>query len=214
MQRKYYPINIDITDRRCLVVGGGRVGERKILSLLECGARVTAISKKFTPAIEKLIFDSVIEGHQREFADGDIDGAFLVYCATNDRDLNERVYRLSTGAGCLVNVVDVPDICNFIVPAVIRRGPLCVAISTSGAAPALAKKIKRDIEGMIPERYEEYIDFLSEKRLEIKKTIGAIEVRQAIFEEMIGSGIQDAILAGDHDRAGAVYREILKKFLS
>ncbi len=214
MTEKYYPINVDIAAKKCVVIGCGPIGERKINSLLECGARVLAISKKFTPAVEKLIFDNKIEGHQREFREDDLDEAFLVYCATNDRELNEIVYQIAAHNGSLVNVVDVPDICNFIVPAVIRRGPLCIAVSTSGAAPALAKKIKKDIARMIPKNYENYIDFLAEKRLEIKETIGDIEVRKSIFEEMIESTIEDHMLAGDREKAETAYREILKKFFA
>ncbi|HNY11490.1 MAG TPA: bifunctional precorrin-2 dehydrogenase/sirohydrochlorin ferrochelatase [Candidatus Wallbacteria bacterium] len=214
MTEKYYPININITEKKCVVVGCGSTGERKIISLLECGARVLAVSRKFTPAVEKLIFDNKIEGHQREFRPEDLDGAFLVYCATDDRELNELVYKIAEDNGSLVNIVDAPEICNFIVPAVIRRGPLCVAISTSGAAPSLAKKIKKDIEKMIPKNYEGYIDFLAEKRLEIKGTVGEIEVRKAIFEEMVGSAILEHMLAGEREKAETAYREILKKFFA
>jgi len=194
MSKKYYPVNIDVSGKRCLVVGGGPIGERKALSLLSCGARVTVVSKTLTPALESLAREGRIEALRRPFDHGDVEGAFLVFCATNDCALNRSVFELADKKSLLVNVVDEPVLCNFIVPAVVRKGPLLASVSTSAAAPAMAKKLKRVLELAFEDGYAPLLEFLSEKRKQIKASVEDIAARKKIFDALIGSELSDLFL--------------------
>jgi len=133
-QMKFYPISLDISNEKCVVVGGGDVAERKIIRLLECGARVVLVGKTITPGLRAMKDKETIEHVPDDYREEHIEGAFLVIGATDRNDVNERIYRDSRSRGILVNVVDEPARCNFIVPAIFRRKDLLIAISTGGKA--------------------------------------------------------------------------------
>jgi len=211
MTKRYYPINLDIDGRDCLVVGGGKVAERKVQSLIECGASVRVVSKSFTRAIEALAASGKISAAKRGFEEADIADAELVFCATNDRSVNERVFNSACARKRPVNVVDVPDLCSFIVPAVIKRGDLLVSVSTSGKIPALAKKLKRDLESLIPRGIEKFIDYLAEKRDELKKLVGEHDLRRDILAELIDSSAGEFFKPEKSDpaAANAIFERIL-----
>jgi len=220
--KSYYPINVDISGKKCVVIGGGPVGERKVFSLLECGALVTLVALTLTRALEELVSAARIKLERRSFLDSDIQGAFIVYCATNDGELNEKVFRLAQGRSMLVNVADNPQICNFIVPAIVRRGPLVASVSTSAAAPALAKKLKKILEGAFNENYAPALLFLQRKREIIKNKIIDIKNRASFFSELADSGIMPAILnAGSNvsdiakalDAAESRFDDLMKKYI-
>ena len=139
---EYYPIFMDIKGKPCVVIGGGRVAERKVLSLLNAGAKVCVVSPRLTDGIKKLVRERRVKVIKRAYKQGDIDSAFLAYSATDKREINREIFKEAKGKGILLNVVDVPDMCNFIVPSVVERGDLLIAISTSGKSPALAKRIR------------------------------------------------------------------------
>lgn len=211
MSKNYYPVNIDVSGKRCLVVGGGAVGERKALSLLSCGAFVTVVSKTITPALERLAREGRIEALKRLFEPGDADGAFLVFCATNDCELNRGVFELADKKSLLVNVVDEPALCNFIVPAVVRKGPLLASVSTSAAAPAMAKKLKRVLERSFEDGYAPLLEFLSQKRKQIKSAVEDIAMRKRIFDALIDSPLPDLFLKSNVSSAGDFDFEDYKK---
>lgn len=193
----YYPINIDLEGVNCLVVGGGTVAERKVLALLEAGAKVKVVSPDLTRALNQLKEASRLEYVKRVYRAGDLEGARLVISATSDAAVNGAVSKEAKGAHLLINVVDAPDLCNFIVPSTVRRGDLTIAISTSAAAPALAKKIRRDLEDLFDEAYSDYLAILSEARTAIKKRYGAESERAKAWERIVDLDIADLLKKGD-----------------
>ncbi|HBC76355.1 MAG: hypothetical protein A2008_00445 [Candidatus Wallbacteria bacterium GWC2_49_35] len=195
MGKKYYPVNIDVFGKKCLVVGGGAVGERKVRSLLDCGALVTLVSKSFTAGLERLAGEGKIHAEMRGFEEGDVEGAFLVYCATDDGELNRRVFETAEKKSLLVNVVDQPVLCNFIVPAIVRKGSLLASVSTSAAAPALAKKLKALLAAAFDDGYAPLLEFLAEKRKTVKTLTDDIASRRKIFDGLIESPLSKLFAA-------------------
>ncbi|MBI4593484.1 MAG: bifunctional precorrin-2 dehydrogenase/sirohydrochlorin ferrochelatase, partial [Candidatus Rokubacteria bacterium] len=142
----YFPAFLDLRGRRCLVVGGGAVGERKARALLACGARVTVVSPAITPGLVELVESERITYRPRQFLRSDVRDAILVVAATGILDVDDAVAAAARRRGALVNVVDRPDRCDFIVPSVLRRGQLQIAVSTGGRSPALAREIRTRLE--------------------------------------------------------------------
>jgi siroheme synthase-like protein len=161
---KYYPAFISLTGRDCLVIGGGTVAQRKIETLLECQARVRVISPQVVSRVAELAAAGSIELVDRGYAEGDLDGAFLVVSATNDAAVNQQVSLEAARRGQLINVVDDPDHSNFIVPATLNRGDITIAVSTAGTSPALARRIKHDIEESIGAEYADVAKLVGEVR--------------------------------------------------
>lgn len=164
----YYPIFLNLKGKKAVVIGGGKVAERKILTLLKTGADVTVISPEITNRIERERIKSRIKHICRYYRKDDLKDAFLVIAATDSPDINEQV---SQHAPCLVNVVDTPKLCNFIVPSVIQRGPLTIAVSTSGISPALSRLIRKELEQMYGPEFSEYLKSLRSIRTEAIKII-------------------------------------------
>jgi precorrin-2 dehydrogenase / sirohydrochlorin ferrochelatase len=159
-----FPMFIKLEDRQCLVVGAGRVGEPKIAGLLETGTQVRVIALEATPTVREWADAGKIELELRAFSSADLDGAFLVVVATTSRSLNERVYYEAQRRGVLCNVVDVPDLCDFFYPAVVRRGDLQIAISTAGQSPSLAQKIRQQLEQQFGPGYAAWVAELGATR--------------------------------------------------
>ena len=160
----YYPIVLKLEERPCLVVGGGVVAERKAVSLLEAGARVRVVAPRFTPRLEALGREGVVELVAREYQGQDLEGTALVISAASRREVNARVAREAGERGLLVNVVDSPQECSFIVPSVVRRGGLILAISTSGLSPALARYLREELEEEFGEEFGPLLELLAELR--------------------------------------------------
>jgi siroheme synthase-like protein len=171
--------------RNCLVVGGGDIGLEKVEGLLACGAAVTLIAPDAVSALEDYAREGSIQWERREFADADLDGRFLAIAATNDTDVNISVYDGAEARAMLVNVVDVPPLCNFILPAILRTGPLAIAISTAGASPALAKRIKREIAESFGDAYADLAILLNEARGWAKATLPTYQDRKEFFEGIV-----------------------------
>lgn len=159
-----FPMFIKLDGRQALVVGAGKVGEPKISGLLETGARVRVVALDSTPAVREWARAGKIELELRAFANDDLRGAFLVVVATNSRTLNERVYREAQRLGVLCNVVDVPDLCDFYYPSIVRRGDLQIAVSTAGQSPSLAQKIRQQLEKQFGPAYAAWVSELGETR--------------------------------------------------
>jgi precorrin-2 dehydrogenase / sirohydrochlorin ferrochelatase len=157
----YYPAFIDLENKKTVVVGGGKVAERKILGLLDTGAKVTVVSPGITERIEREKQKGRLRHICRGYGKSDLKEAFLVIAATDDRDINERVSRDAT---CLVNVVDVPKLCNFIVPSSMQRGPLTIAVSTGGVSPALARSLRKELEKIYGCEFSGYLKALQKIR--------------------------------------------------
>jgi siroheme synthase-like protein len=165
----YYPLFLDITDKRCVVVGGGAVALRKVNMLLDHGAKVQVISPEICADLEGLADQGIIMTQGREYQTGDLEGAFVAIAATNNNHTNEQVANEAVAQGVLINVVDVPQLSNFIVPSYIRRGDLTVAISTNGKSPALSRKIRTELEKTFGEEYAQLTSVVEEVRFELKQ---------------------------------------------
>ncbi|MEK3966609.1 precorrin-2 dehydrogenase/sirohydrochlorin ferrochelatase family protein [Paenibacillus sp. FSL H7-0323] len=181
---RYLPIMLDCEGQLCVVIGGGVVAERKVSGLLEAGAAVKVISPSLTDPLDSLAEKGLLIWMDRTYAPGDLRGAFLVYAATNDRAVNEEVARESRRLGIHVNVASHAEAGNFITPGVVRRGRLTVAVSTSGAGPLAATKIKNVLEKALDAAYEPYLDFVHAMRTRIKEKEPSAEVRGRLLRKL------------------------------
>ncbi len=172
---------IDVVGRPCVVVGGGRVGAEKAAGLLACGAAVTVVAPELDQAFSGLQVDWV----PRRYRKRDLKKAFLVMAATSVPAVNSRVFRDAQRRGKLCNVADVPELCNFILPAVHREGPIAVAVSTGGASPALAKRLRSQIAELVSPRHGELALELAAMRPEVKRRFPTYEERRDYFEELV-----------------------------
>jgi precorrin-2 dehydrogenase/sirohydrochlorin ferrochelatase len=206
---KYYPINVDITDKRCVVLGGGRVAQRKVESLLKCGGGVTVISPFLTPGLKELQSLGKIKNVCREYQSGDIEDAFVVFCATNDSNINAKAAEEAKRRGVLFNVVDMPQMCNFIVPSVVHREDLVITISTSGKSPALAKRLKKELETAYGEEYGLFLILMGAIREKLLKISSDSEVNRMTFYRLIDSDILDYIKEGKEEEVNRVLIDIL-----
>lgn len=197
---KLFPIYLNLSGKSCLIIGGGKVAERKVEDLLEYGPIIKLVSPQLEEKIETWAREGIIGLQQRPFKEDDLDGSYIVFAATDDNELNHRVARLCRQRGIMVNAVDDPPNCDFYVPSIIRRNSLALAISTGGKSPMLARKLRQDLENIIGHEYGEFVDILGEAREEIKKTIPDIEKRKKIFEAMVYSDILDLIKTGERDK--------------
>ena len=206
LETPFYIACLKLTGRRCLVVGGGEVGMEKIEGLLVCDASVVVIAPEVEPAVRELAEEGSIEWLPRPYAGAeDLEGTFMVIAATNDTDVNIAVYDDAERRAMLVNVVDVPPLCNFILPAIVRSGPLAIAISTAGASPALAKRIKNEIAALYGEDHARLAVILNQARGWAKRTLPTYQDRKVFFEgivngdpdpiELIRSGRESELLA-------------------
>jgi precorrin-2 dehydrogenase/sirohydrochlorin ferrochelatase len=164
----YYPAFLDLSGRRCVVFGGGRVALRKVMMLLEFGGRVEVVSPELCTEVRELEANQSIGVRQRGYRPEDLDGALLAIAATDDRATNEHIAAAARDRGVLINVVDVPGLCDFIVPAYLRRGDLTIAVSTSGTGPALARKVRMRLENEFCEEYTVLSRLVGEVRSGLK----------------------------------------------
>ena len=203
LETPFYIACLRLSGRKCLVVGGGSVGLEKIEGLLACDGDVVLVAPEACDEVRALADEGSITWERREFEPADLEGKFMAIAATDDTDVNIAVYDVAEERAMLVNVVDVPSLCNFILPAIVRTGPLAVAISTAGASPALAKRMKREISELFGESYAELAGILNEERLWAKQTLPTYQDRKAFFEgivngdpdpvELLRSGDDDAV---------------------
>ncbi len=186
---QYYPVNLNIYQRKCLVVGGGGVASRKVNTLLACGAEVTVISPDVCEAVASLAASGRIELMRRHYRDGDVNGYFLVIGATSDMSVNRRISADAEQQNMLCNIADVPEICNFILPAVVRRGDLVIAVSTSGQSPAFAKQLRKDLEAAFGEEYARFLELMGAIRKRLLCEQHAPEEHKSLFEALINRGL-------------------------
>jgi len=196
----FYIACLKLTGRRCLVVGAGDIGLEKVEGLLACDADVTVVAPEAHPAIAELASEGSVTWMRREFGQGDLEGCLIAIAATDDTDVNISVYDAAERRAMLVNVVDVPPLCNFILPAIVRTGPLAVAISTAGASPALAKRMKREISEMFGEPYADLAVLLNDVRGWAKSTLPTYRDRKLFFESIVNGEPDPIVLLRNGDR--------------
>ncbi len=211
---QYYPVLLSLTGKRCVVVGGGKVAERKVGSLLDAGAGVVVISPQLIPQLQALEKERRIQWLARAYRPGDLAGkpqetTALVISATPDAAVNEQVAEEANHLGIPVNVVDKPELCSFIVPSSITRGELQISISTGGRSPALAKKLRRDLEKIIGHEYAEYLELLGEVRERVLLLVPEQSRRRQIFQELVCSDILQLIKDKQPDRITELLRRII-----
>jgi precorrin-2 dehydrogenase/sirohydrochlorin ferrochelatase len=185
LETPLYIACLRLKGRRCVVVGGGEVGLEKVEGLLACDADVTLVAPRAIEPLQELASERSIRWEQREYRADDLEGTFIVIAATSDTDANIRVYEDAERRAMLVNVVDVPPLCNFILPAIVRTGPLAIAISTAGASPALAKRMKREISDMFGTEYARLAEILNDARGWAKGTLPTYQDRKVFFESIV-----------------------------
>ncbi|MGZ5335760.1 MAG: precorrin-2 dehydrogenase/sirohydrochlorin ferrochelatase family protein [Solirubrobacterales bacterium] len=197
-----------LSGRRCVVVGGGEIGLEKVEGLLACSGEVTLIAPEANAELRDLADEGSIRWERRAYEPADIEGTFIVIAATDDTDVNIGIYEDAERRAMLVNVVDVPPLCNFILPAIVRQGSMAIAISTQGASPALAKRMKREISEQFGPAYAELAVILNEVRGWAKGTLPTYNDRRDFFEEIV-NGDPDPVELIREGRTGEV-REIIE----
>jgi precorrin-2 dehydrogenase / sirohydrochlorin ferrochelatase len=197
--RPYYPAILDLAGRTALVVGAGKVGEGKIRGLLGADAQVRVVSLEATAQVRRWADEDRIELHLRGYQQSDLDGCFLVIAATERNDTNVKVFEHAEARRMLCNVVDVPHLCNFILPSIMRRGDLAIAVSTAGASPALARRIRLAIQQCYGDEYAVAMELLGSLRAELKERYPGPPDRKVLFERIVYSDFLDMVRAGDVD---------------
>lgn len=194
---RYYPVFLDIKNRPCLVVGGGPVAERKVLGLLSAGALVTVVSPRLTKNLDGLAKKGRIEHQKGRFTPTVLKGFFLVIAATDSKSVNAAVWTEAENLGIPVNVVDDPAHCSFIMPSVVDRGALTIAISTSGKSPFLARRLREELEKIIGTEYETLVEILGAVRKKLLKTGLNRDKKESIIKDLVGSPLPGLIRAKD-----------------
>ena len=193
---RYYPIYLDIRDKHCVVIGGGEVAERKVFSLLNAGAKVTVVSPAVTAVLKGISEAGRVEIKERPFSKGDLKGAFLAYAATDSEDINYKISEEARKRGVLLNIVDKPEMCDFIVPSVVERGLLSVAISTGGASPAFAKRLRLEMEERYGEEYALFLEIMAAIRRKLLTKEAESVKKRKFFNKLASSSIPEMIKAG------------------
>lgn len=207
---RYYPIYLNLTDRLAIVIGGGTIAEGKVLGLLEADAKVRVIAPKVTPAMQRLAESGKLTWEQRTYRDGDLEGAGIAIGATDDPEINHRVWDEANRRGILINVVDDVPYCNFIAPAIVRRGDITLAISTNGKMPALAAHLRREMERTFGEEYVRALEMTTPLREELSGKHLDYTVRQQLWRKLFEeTEMIDLLRKGDEEAARTLAREVL-----
>jgi len=205
----YFPVFLDVRRKKCVVIGGGQVAFRKIRTLLDCGASVTVISPVLHPDLSELANKKSIQVIRRSYKSRDLKGAFIVIAATGTKETNRKVAKEAGRVGALVNVVDDPEPSDFIVPSLLRRGDLTIAISTGGMSPALARKIRTRLEESFGEEYALLVSLVEEVRSTLRREGMRIDTEK--WQDALDLDLLTRLLRGSHkDKAKAVLMEKLR----
>jgi len=205
----YYPVYLELKDQPCIVVGGGKIAEGKVDGLLGADAVVKVISPELTPRLKNLLEHKQIEHIPRAYQSGDLAGAFLVFGATDRAAINHQVWEEAVANRQLVNVVDDTPFCNFIMPSVLRKGDLTIAISTAGRAPALAVRLKERLDNELGPEYERFLELAGKLREPLARHIPNFEVRKALWYQLVDSEVLDVLARGDTAAAKELISQIV-----
>ena len=186
---RYYPIHLDIQNRNCLVVGGGGVGTRKVITLLKCRAKVTVVSPVISERLQNLAESAPLTLKPRPYRSADLEGMFLVIGATDDEQVNRQISSDAECRNTLCNIADRPEICNFILPSIVQRDDLVITISTSGRSPALAKKLRKTLERKFGEEYGDFLQLMGAIRNKLLSQAHEPEAHKPLFEQLIDSDL-------------------------
>lgn len=208
----YYPIYLDLRNRPVLVVGGGNIAEGKIEQLLKADARIHVVSPELTSTLAEHVQRGMITWRKGEFSADDLDGVMLVISATNSQPVNESVAQAAAQRSLLCNVVDQPQLCNFITPAVVTRGRLQISISTGGGSPVLAQRVKREVGALIGEEYGELLEIAAELRATVHHLLPDYDSRRDLLRAVVESNALELLRAGRRDEAERLTREIVAQF--
>jgi uroporphyrin-III C-methyltransferase/precorrin-2 dehydrogenase/sirohydrochlorin ferrochelatase len=193
---KYLPVFLNISGKHCLVVGAGGIAVRKVELLLKAGARVRVVAKELSPAMSDLQRDHDFKCTLRGFEDSDLEDIELVIAASDDRDLNVRISSLAEARHIPVNVVDNPDLCSFIMPSMVDRDPVQIAVSTGGASPVLARMLRSQLESTIPAGYGDLAKLVHSCRDAVKKAFPKVEERRKFWESVLEGPVSEHIFSG------------------
>jgi precorrin-2 dehydrogenase/sirohydrochlorin ferrochelatase len=207
---KYYPAFLDVRERPCVVVGGGQVAERKAVALFDAGADLTVVSPELTPHLRELADKGKITHYPKNFDERDLVGAYLVIAATNDAPVNDAVAHACRKNGVLVNVVTAPDEGTFIVPSVVERGDLLIAISTCGDSPALARRVREELERTYGPEYGVFLEKMALLRRRLLQEVPNEEDRRKVFQALVDADILYLLRAGQAHEADNRIAEIVK----
>ncbi|MFZ6029916.1 MAG: precorrin-2 dehydrogenase/sirohydrochlorin ferrochelatase family protein [Chloroflexota bacterium] len=206
----YYPIYLNLHNRPCVVVGGGTIAEGKIKGLLEAGARVTVVAPQVTAGVAGLAKRGELDWQERNYRPGDLAQAYLAISATDDRQINTQVWQEAQARSIPVNVVDVPPLCDFIAPAIVRHGDLTLAISTNGKAPALAAHLRRVLEKSLGHEYSRFLEHAEALRAEVAQRGLPYTQRQRLWQHLLEeTPLLDLMRQGEEDAALALARQVL-----
>ncbi|GHO74161.1 precorrin-2 oxidase [Ktedonobacter sp. SOSP1-85] len=210
----YYPIMLNVRQRPVLVIGGDRIATEKATSLLACGAQVTILSASICPEMQALAqhYPAQVTFQVRDFQAGDLAGFFVVVAATNDQDLIEALWQEATAHGQLLNIVDVPARCNFILPSILRRGQLTISVSTEGASPSLSKRIRQHLEQLFPSAYELYLQLATVARTLLRAQGVSYDQRDDFFGAFYGSPILQHLEKGEQSEALSITVALLQPY--
>ena len=206
---RYYPIQLDIQDKNCLVVGGGGVGTRKVQTLLKCGAIVTVVSPEISDRLRVLAESARLTLKPRPYRSEDIEGMFLVIGASDDETLNRQISTDAERRNTLCNIADRPEKCNFILPSIVRRDDLVITISTSGKSPALAKKLRKKLERQFGPEYGDFLKLMGAIRSKLLSQAHEPEAHKPLFEQLIDSNLIGLIQEGNTKDIDALLADIL-----
>jgi precorrin-2 dehydrogenase / sirohydrochlorin ferrochelatase len=193
----YYPVYIQLHEQPCIAIGGGKIAEGKVEGLLAADAQVKVISPDLTPRLHELAEQGKIKYISRTYQPGDLSGAFLVICATDQSEVNHQVWEEASANRQLVNVVDDTPHCNFIAPAILRKGDLTIAISTAGKAPALAVRLKEQFQKEIGPEYERFLELAGQLREPLARHIPDFDTRKSLWYELVDSDVLDLLARGE-----------------
>lgn len=196
---QYYPVFLELRGRRCLLIGGDREIQRKAELLLECGAEVTVVSPQLTPRLAELVRDGSIDWEERSYQYGDLKGAFLAIASSDDHRVNRQVGHEAKVERVLLNVVDKPALCTFIAPAIVRRGEVVIAISTGGASPALARRLRESLEASEATRWADLAPVLSRARSELRRR--RVQVHPDRWQECLDDVLLRMVQEGQEEAA-------------
>lgn len=205
----YYPICLNITNKRCVIVGGGEVGARKAEGLIVCGARVVVLSRVLAPSLEKMKQEGRIDHVETDYEASYLSGAFMVIGATDSAEVNKKIAADARALGIMVNVADDPLRCDFILPAVVRQGDLLIAVSTGGKSPALAKKLRAELDASFGQEYATLLDIMGKMREERMARGCPAEENKRIFTALVNSDILYHIRAGNPDGVSDCLRDVV-----